>query len=620
MAGILEQFLGGVLGANSLQSYSHASRLYLDDYYKYAPKFGFLYYVKFTINPPGDEKKQIVNNFIDKNGAVIGMLVKTADLPKFRMATEVLNQYNRRTYIQNKIEYQPIAMTLHDDHNNTSTSLWEAYYRYYFADDVDNTYQDPSPPGKYGDTKYKGEGDKTSSYGLNNGIKEYKPFFRYIELFQINRQQWTAFRLINPIITDWSHDTLNQSESKLLENKMTIGYEAVQYANGRVGDKNSPAFNLNNYDKAPSPLSILGKGNNSIAGPGGIISGVSELLGGGGTSGPEFAYPLGGSVDSGVPGKDLNIFQKLKGASNLIKNLKNVSAASLKAEAFSIAGGALGSLASGKGIGNSLGSLAGGPGGLAAVAAGAAGGIGKIFSNFSGGNSSVNKLTVAKSGLNNSAPVQAAVAGAAVNAGDSVAQNNAQAQREKNNPPPGGITDLDVAQAESDVNDAEAKITDIQDQIANNEKIKAQFQDAYDAANEGGDSEALTKVMEQMRAAGYTDPAELQNNLAQAQTNLSNAKTSAETLNKIRYDAINESVAESTDPPELTSEDPDLALSNKVYFAQQQHNQGGDEEDLQDALGGSGAGAESPGAGVDVYGYGNTASGSSDLGDTTDFV
>jgi hypothetical protein len=601
MAGILEQFLGGVFGANALQSYSHASRLYLDDYYKYAPKNGWIYYVQFSIN--SNTGNQLVNHFIDKNGGVIGMLVKTADLPKFRMATEVLNQYNRRTYIQNKIEYQPIAMTLHDDHNNTSTSLWEAYYRYYFADDAENTYLYPTPPVKYGNIKYTAEGDIPTSYGLNNGIKDYQPFFRYIELFQLNRQQYTSFRLINPIITDWSHDNLNQSEGKFLENKMTVGYEAVKYLNGRVGGEGSPDFNKNNYDKTPSPLSILGKGNNSIAGPGGIIDGVSELLGGAGTGGPEFAYPLGGSLDSGVPGKNLNPFQQIKGALNLAKNLKNVSAASIGAEAFSIAGGALGSLASGKGLGNSLGSLAGGPGGLAAVAAGAAGGIGKIFSNFSSGNSSVNKLTTAKSGLNNSAPVQAAVAGSAVNAGDSVAENNAQAQQEKNNPPPGGITDLDIAQAESDVNDAEAKVSDIQDQIAKNEEIKAQYQEALDAANESGDIDAISRVMGSLKAAGYTDPAELQNNLAQAQTNLANANTSLDTLNKIQNDAINESIAESTDPVDEPSEE-DIQSSVEEANIKDQialHNQGGDEEDLQEALG-------------------DTSSGNSDFGDTTDFA
>ena len=256
------------------------------------------------------------------------------------------------------------------------------------------------------------------------------------------------------------------------------------------------------------------------------------------------------------------------------------------------------------------------------MAAGAAGGIGKIFSNFSSGNSSVNKLTTAKSGLNNSAPVQAAVAGSAVNAGDSVAENNAQAQQEKNNPPPGGITDLDIAQAESDVNDAEAKVSDIQDQIAKNEEIKAQYQEALDAANESGDIDAISRVMGSLKAAGYTDPAELQNNLAQAQTNLANANTSLDTLNKIQNDAINESIAESTDPVDEPSEE-DIQSSVEEANIKDQialHNQGGDEEDLQDALGSSGAGAESSGAGVDVYGYGNTASGNGDFGDTTDFV
>jgi len=523
MAGVLEKFLGGVFSSNSLQSYAHASRLYLDDFYKYAPKNGWIFYVQFNINTL--TKSPLVNSFIDKNGRVIGMLVKTADLPKFRIGTEVLNQYNRKSYVQNKIEYIPIGMSFHDDHNNTTTSLWEAYYRYYFADDAENTYLDPSPPEKYGNIKYTAEDAKSIAYGLNNKIKNFQPFFRSIELFQINRHQYTGFNLLNPMITEWSHDTLNQSESKFLENKMTVGYEAVQYANGRVGAKGSPEFYLTNYDKTPSPLSIVGKGNNSILGPNGLVAGITELMGGDGGS-PEFAYPLGGSKDSPVPGKNLNPFQKIKGAVNLVKNLKNVTGASLGAEALNIAGGALGNLASGKGVQTALGSLVGGSSSLAGVIAGSAGALGAVFNTGGSGNSTVNKLTSSVAGLFGGGGV-------------------------------GGVSGVGISQALASGNLSPAQARDQilaqRAALADAKQLKAQHDAELAAAEASGDPAKVDAVMTKMEATGYTDPQELANSIGAAEAAAADAEQAYMVQKQLEENAQKENNAEADNPSDIPS-------------------------------------------------------------------
>lgn len=559
MAGVLEQFLGGVFASNSLQSYAHASRLYLDDFYKYAPKNGWIFYVQFKINT--NTKSPLVNSFIDKNGRVIGMLVKSTDLPKFRIGTEVLNQYNRRSYVQNKIEYTPISMAFHDDHNNTTTGLWEAYYRYYFADDAENTYLDPSPPEKYGNIKYTAEDTKSISYGLNNKIKDFQPFFRNIELFQLNRHQYTGFNLLNPIITEWSHDNLNQSESKLLENKMTVGYEAVQYANGRVGDNHSPEFNLTNYDKTPSPLSIVGKGNNSILGPGGIVAGITELMGGDGGS-PEFAYPLGGSVDSPVPGKNLNPFQQIKGAVNLVKNLKNVTKASLGAEALNIAGGALGNLASGKGLGSSLGSLVGGSSNLAGVIAGSAGALGAVFNTGGSGNSSVNGLTRSVAGLFGGG---GGGAGSAVGISAGLASGNLS---------PAQVRDQVLAQRAA----AKAKVDSLKQEQADAEQVKAQHEAELAAAEASGDPTKVDAVMTKMEAGGYTDPQELANSIGAAEAEAADAEQRYMVQQQLDANAQEEANAEEDDP----SDNP-LVTSTSRELTDEETQKLIDEMDAQDA-------------------------------------
>ena len=72
----------------NLRDYRHAARLYADDHQVRAPKYGFLYYVKFEIN------QRAVVGTLDKN---IGVYVKKIDLPKFTVQTEMVNQYNRKT-------------------------------------------------------------------------------------------------------------------------------------------------------------------------------------------------------------------------------------------------------------------------------------------------------------------------------------------------------------------------------------------------------------------------------------------------------------------------------------------------------------------------------------------
>lgn len=315
MANAFTNFLSQTLTTNTqLKDYSHASRLYVDDYFRLAPKSGFLYYVVFNINR---NNNPIIEQFLLKNGPELGLLVKSIDLPKYRIATETVNQYNKKTIVQSKIEYQPVSLAFHDDHNNTTIGMWKSYYNYYFVDGKNTS--GLSIPSSYGDTKYKSIGaniDESTAYGMNNGQTD--PFFRSIEIYQLNRQQFTAFILVNPVITDFSHDKLDQSQSKLLENSMTLQYETVLYGTGKIKRDNPTGFATIHYDNTPGPLSVFGGGNNSILGPGGIIPGIGEVLGGAGDASP------------------LGLFKTARGATALIKNAKNITKSSLLSEGYGI--------------------------------------------------------------------------------------------------------------------------------------------------------------------------------------------------------------------------------------------------------------------------------------------
>jgi hypothetical protein len=247
---------GHLNGHPNLRDYQHASRLYVDDHYAYSPKVGFLYYVVFNINPSA-----IIDQAWKNEGVLdVGLLVKKVDLPKFTIATETLNQYNRKTVVPTKLTYTPVSVEFHDDNFNIINKLWVNYYKNYFAD---STYGTTGVPKSFGDTKY---GETDYQYGIyNNNIKD--SFFSSIEIYSLHQQNFTQVTLVNPKITEWAHDSMNQAEgSKIMQNRMTLSYENVLYDYGQIIPGSDPVgFTSLYYDKTPSPLQVAGNPKNSPA-------------------------------------------------------------------------------------------------------------------------------------------------------------------------------------------------------------------------------------------------------------------------------------------------------------------------------------------------------------------
>jgi len=234
----------------NLQDYKHASRFYVDDNQKRAPKFGFLYFVNFIIN--SDAKI----SDIDKN---IGMFVKKIDLPKFTLKTEVLNQYNRKTQVTTGLTYNPINIEFHDDSSDITNNLWVNYFKNLIADPNYDT-ETTNNPRQFGDTKFE---ETDYEYGIySRGVKG--NFFERIDIYTLNgtQQTNTQISLINPKITEWKHDTLDQSQgNKVLANSMTIVYENVLYYKGGRNSK-IDGFVNEFYDTTQSPLKIGGNPQN----------------------------------------------------------------------------------------------------------------------------------------------------------------------------------------------------------------------------------------------------------------------------------------------------------------------------------------------------------------------
>jgi len=235
-----------------IRDWQHAARLYVDDTYRLAPKPKWLYYAVFNLN----ENAISGTSFQQQNRSELNYLVKKMDLPKFTLNTENLNQYNRKTTTYTRITYDPVTVVFHDDNNGVTNALWAMYYSHYFADRLNSQtpYSDINPPA-YESHTYDAKSSFPFRYGLDVGTSFF-PFFNSIQLLTLTRHKFTSYLLCHPRITSWQHDTMDQSEGNgVVENTMTLAYDAVIYTTGTVNSDNPTGFSILHYDNTESPLS-----------------------------------------------------------------------------------------------------------------------------------------------------------------------------------------------------------------------------------------------------------------------------------------------------------------------------------------------------------------------------
>ena len=306
----INNFLQGFQdGLPGMKDYQHASRLYLDDNFRLMPKQKFLFHVVFNT-----DETLFQGGFNANERYQLNMLVKSCDLPKYNLSYEEKVQYNKKMYAANRIAYEPVNITFHDDHADTVNAFWKKYYEYHVADSV-NMNSDLTISNTKDD--YYDYNRKTTKFGMDTPKAKRKPYLKGIEIFVLHKQRFTSMTLVNPVIGSFSHDNLDQADGQgVLANSMQILYETVIYKSGIINRNSVPGFATINYDNSPSPLTVLGGGTNSIFGPGGVVDGIGSVI---------------RNVNNG------NILGAILSASNTYNNAKKIKKSDVKEELKGIA-------------------------------------------------------------------------------------------------------------------------------------------------------------------------------------------------------------------------------------------------------------------------------------------
>lgn len=266
-----------------LKDWTHANRLFVGSNYRLMPKTGFMFHVYFDIN----DSPNLSNLNADRSPKTeLGLMVKSAELPKYTIQTKTHNAYNRPNIVQNKIIYNPLTIVFHDDSANTIRNFWYDYYRHYFRDtdyghDIERGAKDAPSRLAYR-FSYKYDPKTVADFGYmprrEGSAGQQNPYLRSIRIYSLHQKSFSEYILINPIIKEFRHGQHDYNNTTaLLEHTMTVDYEHVIYNSGRVGDE-VEGFAKLHYDTVISPLRQVG-GVKSIFGTGGLIDTAGSVIG-----------------------------------------------------------------------------------------------------------------------------------------------------------------------------------------------------------------------------------------------------------------------------------------------------------------------------------------------------
>ena len=256
----------------TLRDYQHAKKIFVDGNYRLSPKYGFLYYVEFDLNP-------LITNVSNTTAQELGMIVKAVNLPKFSLEVKAHNAYNRVNLVQNKIKYEPISITFHDDQADNVRSFWYDYYSFYYRDSDFNsaTYQVISKYQERPSFEWGYTPRPVASYNAGNAYQNYQ-YIQAIRIYSLYQKSFSECELVNPIITNFKHGDHNAAEgSGLLEHQMTVQFETVKYYSGYTTQNTVGGYIDLHYDNTSSPISPIGGTNIVGDGQGGFTNSNGEI-------------------------------------------------------------------------------------------------------------------------------------------------------------------------------------------------------------------------------------------------------------------------------------------------------------------------------------------------------
>lgn len=212
---------------------------------KTQPLLGFQFYVKINYDPLA---KLFIKTILGKSDFKDSTaLVKSVTMPSMSIDTKVLSSYNRKRLSQSKINFDPVQLVFHDVVGGASLAIWQMYYNWYFNDGLSSLSLKKewltSPPwesidmASLMDSPAKFAMEAYSSEGMNiTALKKFgyaSPYIRYlfksIDIYQVHGATYNKVTIFNPMVTNFSHDTMAYDKNELVQMTFSFMYEWAEY-------------------------------------------------------------------------------------------------------------------------------------------------------------------------------------------------------------------------------------------------------------------------------------------------------------------------------------------------------------------------------------------------------
>jgi hypothetical protein len=135
--------------------------------------------------------------------------VSNVTMPSFAARMQTLNSYNKKKLVQTGIDYTPIVLTAYDTRDAAIENFLKSYANYYYAGPLNTT--------------------DLTAHNLDGKGYRLQQDKQYIKTFIITRKNSTAdtniITIYNPMISSIDSDTLDYSDSGLMQYRITFMYE-----------------------------------------------------------------------------------------------------------------------------------------------------------------------------------------------------------------------------------------------------------------------------------------------------------------------------------------------------------------------------------------------------------
>jgi len=136
MASEFDNFIEQLTTGDSMRDYQHAAKTFVDGLYRISPKFDSLFNVYIDVLDKAQSTQggtsSVMRSVVNTDElAEIGLMAKTVSLPNFSVQTKVYNAYNRKNIAQERVNYEPVRLTFHDDSSDLVRSFWQRYYEFH---------------------------------------------------------------------------------------------------------------------------------------------------------------------------------------------------------------------------------------------------------------------------------------------------------------------------------------------------------------------------------------------------------------------------------------------------------------------------------------------------------